>query len=118
MDTEVYNSINIINLILIKPTPCVNQKVKNIILNTINVQSVRNKEDRIRDELLFNEVYVSILTETWYENMEEDKARQTLSSLNTYRYRLRVKNRIEGRRGGMDLVARRECHTNSQYHIL
>ena len=48
------------------------------------------------------------MTETWYENMGEDEARQASSLLNTYEYRLMVKNRKEGRGGGIALVARRE----------
>ena len=107
------NPVNINNLPLIKLTPSVNREVKNILLNIINVQSIGNKEDRIRYELLFSEVDVSILTETWYENLEDDKARQASSPLNIYEYRLRVKNRKEGRGGGIALVARREYGVNA-----
>ena len=54
---QVHNSININNLTLIKLTPSINQEMKNIVLNTINAQSVRKKkEDRNRDELLFSEL--------------------------------------------------------------
>ena len=84
---QVHNSININNLALIKLTPSVNWEMKNIVLITINVESIRNKEDRIRDELLFNECWCQYFNRDvvwkYTRRLKQDKHHSCLTHTST-----------------------------------
>ena len=72
----------------------------------MNTQSLRNKEYVLLEDFITNSVDLSVLTEAWLDNTENDKSRLLSSPLNTDGLKIYMKNRIGNKEGGIALVPR------------
>ena len=82
-------------------------------LSTMNTQSLRNKEHVVLEDFKTNAVDLSVLTETWLDNTENDKARLLSSPLNTDGLKIYTKNRVGNKGGGKALVSRDKYKVNA-----
>ena len=82
--------------------------VKTIRISTVNVRSLRPKENLICEEILNNNTEIGVITETWLKNTDEDDAWTLSSELNKYSCQILTKNRMDRRRGGIALVTQRK----------
>ena len=78
----------------------------------MNTQSLRNKKCVVLEDFKTNAVDLSVLTETWLDNTENDKARLLSSPLNTDGLKIYIKNRI-GNKGGIALVSSDKYKVNA-----
>ena len=92
------------NLIKIKKQS--DREDTNIIIGTCNTQSIRNKDLQISDLLDNYSMDLLIITETWLTNKETDKQWIENTPLNRLPYQLHVHNRVNGRGGGLALIAK------------
>ena len=67
----------------------------------------------VLDDFKTNAVDLSVLTETWLDNTENDKARLLSSPLNTDGLKIYTKNRIGNKGGGIALVSRDKYKVNT-----
>ena len=81
--------------------------------STMNTQSLRNKEFVVLEELKNNPVDLSVLTETWIDNTENEKAKLLSSPLNTDGFRMYTKNRVGNKGGGIVLVSKDKYKVNA-----
>ena len=72
----------------------------------MNNQSLRNKEYVVLEDLKTNAVDLSVLTETWLDNTDNERVRLLSSPLNTDGLKIYTKNRIGNTGGGIALVSR------------
>ena len=80
----------------------------------MNTQLLRNKECVVLEDFKTNVVDLSVLTETWLDNTENDKARLLSSPLNTDGLKIYTKNRIGNKGGrGIALVFRDKYKVNA-----
>ena len=78
----------------------------NIILGTINVQSIRNKDLQVSELLENYDLDILVLTETWLTNSDTDKQWLENTQLNRHPYNLLQKNRPNGKGGGLALITK------------
>ena len=65
-----------------------------------NIQSLKNKDNLLRDYLNREDIGVFLAIETWYKSDDESMLRIQGSVLNTDNYKIAVANRESGLRGG------------------
>ena len=82
-----HNSLNLKNLIQISLQQAAETTIE-VNFSVINTQSLRNKEFVVLEDIKNNAVDLSVLTETWIENTENEKARLQSSPLNTDGFRM------------------------------
>ena len=78
----------------------------NIIIGTINIQSIKNKELQTIDLLDDYSLDALIITETWLTSSETDQQWLQTTQLNQSPYTLHNKNRPKGRGGGLALITK------------
>ena len=71
----------------------------NIIIGTLNVQSLRSKELQVSDLIDDHALDILVLTETWLMNKEMD-----VTELNKYKNTMYTHNRTKGCSGGLALI--------------
>ena len=82
----------------------------NIILGTINIQSIKSKELQLVDLLEDYSLDALIITETWLTNNDNDTQWLETTPLNRGPYNLIHANRPSGRGGGLALITK-SCYT-------
>ena len=82
------------------------ETTKVVNLTTKNIQSLRNKKYVVLEDFITNSVDLSVLTGTWLDNTENNKARVLSSPLNADGLKIYTKNKIENKVGGIALVSR------------
>ena len=95
------DGVNRENLVKIKR---VSYHDPNIIIATVNIQSLRNKELQVSELFGDHAVDVLVVTETWLTNKESDKNWLDAMDLNKDKTALYVHNRSNGRGGGLALM--------------
>ena len=78
----------------------------NIIIGTLNTQSIKNKELQVFDLLEDYSLDALIVTETWLTSSEIDKQWLETTQLNRHPYSLLHTNRPAGRGGGLALITK------------
>ena len=101
--------VNTKNLIQINPTEKSNSN--NIRIATINVRSVKNKQQQIVETTELENIDFIRLTEPWLKNTDEDKACINTSDLNNNNLRIDTVSRIIRQGGGIALLHRKEYNT-------
>ena len=100
--TQRHNSLNIDNLVSINCNDWGSDRDRNsdnMLIALVNAQSLRSKELLLHDYIKEDNIDICIVTETWIQNTEEDKAWCEISALNNDNLMLHTVNREE-RRGG------------------
>ena len=82
-------------------------------LRMMNTQSLRNKEYIVLEDFITNSVDLSVLTETWLDNTENNKVRLLSSPLNTDGLKIYTGNRIANKGRGIAQVSRDKYKVNS-----
>ena len=102
------DGVNRENLVKIKRT---SYHDPNIIIATVNIQSLKNKELQVSE--LFDDyaVDVLVLTETWLTNKESDKNWLDATDLNKGNTAIYVHTRSNGHGGGLALMCKSCCKT-------
>ena len=99
-------TVNLSNLIRINseelPRNVANQKT--IKINTINVQSVKNKDMILYEYIWDNKIDLCLMTETWLTDSDTDKGWKSCTVLNNSNLRKDTSNRIGQQQGGLALV--------------
>ena len=99
-------TVNLSNLIRINsdelPRNGANQKT--IKLNTINVQSVKNKDIILYEYIWGNKINLCLMTKTWLTDSGTDKGWKSCTVLNNSNVRMDTSNRIGQQGGGLALV--------------
>ena len=80
-------------------------------LSLINVQSIKPKENIILYFLLSNEIDLTLATETWLSNSDDDQVWVNSSTKNMGEYRIQVINRPDRRGGVLALIAKATIKT-------
>ena len=78
----------------------------NIIIGTLNIQSIKSKDLQVSELLEDYSLDILILTETWLTKSEIDKQWLETTQLNRHPYNLLHKNRPNGRGGGLALITK------------
>ena len=97
------------NLIQINPTGKSNSN--NIRIATINVRSVKNKQQQIVETTELENLDFFMLTETWLKNTDEDKAWINTSDLYNNNLRIDTVSRTTRQADGIALLHRKEYST-------
>ena len=92
---ELFRSVNLSNLIKIdiNNLPHNQADQKTIKLSTINVQSVKNKDLILHQDICENKTDLCILTETWLTDSDTDKVWTSYTSLNNKNLRMDTSTR-------------------------
>ena len=77
---------------------------KNIKLNTINVQSVKNKDMILYEYIWGNKIDLCLMTETWVTDSDTYKGWKSCTILNNSNLRMDTSNRIGQQVGDLALV--------------
>ena len=107
--TQQDNSLNIDNLVSINCNDWGSDRDRNsdnMLIALVNAQSLRSKELLLHDYIKEDNIDICIVTETWIQNTEEDKAWCEISALNNDNLMLHTVNREEHRGGGLALVSK------------
>ena len=95
------NGVNRVNLIMAKRY---NHHDPNIIIATVNAQSIRTKELQISELLRDHSIDALVMTETWLNNKDNSWCETT--EINRNGYNLHYRNRIKGKGGGLALICK------------
>ena len=88
------------------PTVNINnhETARTITVSTINARSLKHKENLISKEIYNTNSDITIITETWLRDTEEDNTWTLSSEFNNDSYQMSTKNRRNKRGGGIALV--------------
>ena len=107
--TQQHNSLNIDNLVSINCNDWGSDRDRNsdnMLIALVNAQSLRSKELLLHDYIKEDNMDICIVTETWIQNTEEDKAWCEISALNNDNLMLHTVNREERRGRGLAPVSK------------
>ena len=92
------------------PTVDINnhETARTITVSTINARSLKHKENVISEEIHNTNSDITIITETWLTDTEEDNTWTLSSEFNNDPYQISTKNRRNKRGGGIALVTHRK----------
>ena len=79
----------------------------------MNTQLLRNKEYVVLEDFKTNAVDLSVITETWLDNTDNDRARLLSLPLNTDGLNIYPKNRIGNKEGAIALVSSDKYKVNA-----
>ena len=82
--------------------------VGTIRVSTVNTRSLKHKENLISEEIHNTNLDITIITETWLKDTEEDNTWTLSSEFNNDSYQISTKNRRDKRGGGIALVTHRK----------
>ena len=108
----IHNSINLNNLVQVSLQKAAETTME-VNISTMNTQSLRNKKYVLVEDIETNAVDLCVLTETWLDNTEKDKAGLLSSPLNMDRLKMYTKNRIGNKGRGIALVSRDKYKVNA-----
>ena len=109
---RTHNSLNLNNLIQVSLQQAAETTIE-VNFSTINTQSLRNKGFVALEDLKNNAVDLSVLTETWIDNTENEKARLLSSPFSSDGLRMYTKNRVGNKGGGIALVSKDKYKVNT-----
>ena len=107
--TQWHISLNIDNLVIINCNDWGSNRDRNsdnMLIALVNAQSLRSKELLLHDYIKEDNIDICIVTETWIQNTEEDKAWCEISALNNDNLMLHTVYREECRGRGLALVSK------------
>ena len=108
----IHNSLKLNNLVQVSLQKAAETTIE-VNLSTMNTQLLRSTEYVVLEDFKINAVDLSVLTETWLDNTENDKARLLLSPLNTDGLKIYTKNRKGNKGWGIALVSRDKYKVNA-----
>ena len=101
-------STNHDNLISIETNSVIKQKIdiaNKLKLSTVNMQSIKLKDDYLLEYLLESKTDLCIVTETWLrDENEEDGAWVSCTHLNKVPFKISISSRKNSRGGGLALI--------------
>ena len=82
-------------------------------VSTVNIQSIKSKDDDLLEYLLETKTDLCIVTETWLsDEKEEDGVWVSCTHLNKVSFKISISNRKNCRGGGLDLIHKASLPSN------